>query len=204
MPTLIIDTSTETCLIALSSEDSILAFEAFPHGNQLSQTLLPAIESMVKKECGSPTNLSAIALGIGPGSYTGTRLGVAVAKALAFGLRIPLKPFASPLAFLPDQLGTFAFVMPTRAGHYFALCGTQTPDKIDMKNGSTVDLNTLLALTEAAEYLVTPSGSSPAAALAHLPCYLAAHNLPLLLRSLAHIQPGTSENIPLIYLHSPL
>lgn len=53
-----------------------------------SQNLLPAIEKLFKKAKINQTDLTAIKVKTGPGSYTGIRVGLAVANALAFALGI--------------------------------------------------------------------------------------------------------------------
>lgn len=126
MTCLILDTSTDQCLIALAKDGRIETQEIFYHENQLSSTLLPRIQAL----CPSLKILTEIAIGTGPGSYTGTRVGVAVAKSLAFGLGIPVKTFPSPLAFLPDQKGRFGVVLPTRSGQNYALVGEISEDKV--------------------------------------------------------------------------
>lgn len=55
-----------------------------------SQALLPAIVKILKKNKISFENLSGVNVAIGPGSFTGTRVGVAVANALGYALKIPI------------------------------------------------------------------------------------------------------------------
>ncbi|MFM8581284.1 MAG: tRNA (adenosine(37)-N6)-threonylcarbamoyltransferase complex dimerization subunit type 1 TsaB [Planctomycetaceae bacterium] len=59
-------------------------------GGRHGQTLLPEIERLLRDSGLTPTQLTAIAVGLGPGSYTGLRIGVVCAKSLAFALRCPL------------------------------------------------------------------------------------------------------------------
>lgn len=194
MPELIIDTSTELCLIALIQEGQILSENVFAHANQLSQNLLPSIQEMMKKSNFSLSALSSIALGIGPGSYTGTRVGAAVAKSLAFGLGIGVKPFYSPLAFLPGKKGSFAFVIPTKAGAYFLLKGDQP---------SLVSSEELEAEAGAVDYLVTSPSHAVPESLKSKPYFEAAPNLPLLVTRLDAVRPVSPESIELHYLHTP-
>lgn len=55
-----------------------------------SQALLPAIVKILKKNKISFKDLSAVNVATGPGSFTGTRVGVAVANAVGFALNIPV------------------------------------------------------------------------------------------------------------------
>ena len=80
---LAIDTSSAWCSVALSLGDQApeLRHEAVSAG--ASQLLLPWIESLLSEGNISLKNLDAIAVGIGPGAFTGVRLGVAAVQGLA-------------------------------------------------------------------------------------------------------------------------
>lgn len=89
---LAIDTSTHYLNIALHNGQQLLAEHTWYSANQHSVELSPAIESMLAKSGVTPHDLTAIAIAQGPGSFTGLRIGMAVAKALAQALNIPLIP----------------------------------------------------------------------------------------------------------------
>lgn len=55
-----------------------------------SQVLLPLIVKILKKQKAAFADISAVVVNTGPGSFTGTRIGVAVANALGFALNIPV------------------------------------------------------------------------------------------------------------------
>jgi tRNA threonylcarbamoyladenosine biosynthesis protein TsaB len=93
---LLIDTSQEKFIIGLFKNIQIISWNARVHDNHLSKVLIPSLQTLPLNE------LDYIAVGTGPGSFTGTRIGVAVAKSLSFALNIPLLDFSSPLAFIPD------------------------------------------------------------------------------------------------------
>lgn len=170
MNTLIIDTSTEWCLLALKKEGD-LTESIFRHNNRLSRDLLPSIHQLLAQSQLGPQDLDAIALGIGPGSYTGTRVGASVAKTLAFALSIPVHPFHSPIAFLPAQAGRFGFLLPTKAGTYFAL---------KEEGSQLLNASELRAWADTVDYLVLHPADMAPPELAHKPC-LAAHPNPSLL-----------------------
>ncbi len=129
---LILDTSTDLCLIGLSQDHTLLDSLVFPHEQNLAKTLLPSIQDLLFKNQLHLKEISKIAVGIGPGSYTGTRVAVTVAQTLSFGASLPLCSFCSPLAFLPPKLpqGPFAFIINSAQGHFFLLKGYQEEGRL--------------------------------------------------------------------------
>jgi tRNA threonylcarbamoyladenosine biosynthesis protein TsaB len=94
---LAIDTSSAWCSVALSVDDRLERTVARHEllGPSASQHLLPWITDLLKQEGITLRDLDAIAVGIGPGAFTGVRLAVAVAQGLAFATHLPLAPVAS-------------------------------------------------------------------------------------------------------------
>lgn len=110
MITLIIETSGPVAWIARCEGEKILDFTTLAGGHSLSARLHPALEQFVKK----PFN--AIAIGVGPGSYAGSRTAATIGKTLSYALDKPLIPFPSPLGFLPSRPGRFAYLADAKMG----------------------------------------------------------------------------------------
>jgi tRNA threonylcarbamoyladenosine biosynthesis protein TsaB len=94
---LAIDTSSAWCSVALST-DALAERLVERHellGPSASQHLLPWITDLLKQEGMVLRDLDAIAVGIGPGAFTGVRLGIAVVQGLAYASNLPLAPVAS-------------------------------------------------------------------------------------------------------------
>ena len=90
-----IDTSNSPLAIALMSGDTVLIEETTNLKINHSLTAMPAIEEMMKKAKVTPKELTHIAVAEGPGSYTGVRIGMTIAKTLAWSLKLPLHMVSS-------------------------------------------------------------------------------------------------------------
>jgi tRNA threonylcarbamoyladenosine biosynthesis protein TsaB len=92
---LAIDTSSAWCSVALSIGDKAPSFRHESTSTGASHFLLPWIDDLLSKANVSLSRLDAIAIGIGPGAFTGVRLGLAVVQGLAIGAQVPVIPVAS-------------------------------------------------------------------------------------------------------------
>ncbi len=95
MTSLILDTTGKEAFIGLAENGILLSKMILSEGRQLSKFLLPSIQSILQAR-----TLSFIAIGTGPGSFTGSRVGGMIAKTLSYSWNIPLIAFSS--TFLPD------------------------------------------------------------------------------------------------------
>jgi tRNA threonylcarbamoyladenosine biosynthesis protein TsaB len=85
-----LETSTKVCSVALSKNGGLFDFietssDQFIHG----EALTAMIDQLLKRNAIDVKSLLAISFSLGPGSYTGLRIGLATAKGLSFGLGIP-------------------------------------------------------------------------------------------------------------------
>lgn len=85
-----IDTSTDVCSVALTSEGTILEHREDYEGQNHAKVLSSFINDMLDYATPRGIKLDAVAVSMGPGSYTGLRIGLSEAKGLCFGSDIPL------------------------------------------------------------------------------------------------------------------
>ncbi|QOI97102.1 MAG: tRNA (adenosine(37)-N6)-threonylcarbamoyltransferase complex dimerization subunit type 1 TsaB [Flammeovirgaceae bacterium] len=85
-----IETSGERCSVAVHNDDVLLAsaYEAQPRAH--AAKLAPLLEQVLKNAGISASQLNAVAISAGPGSYTGLRIGTSTAKGICYTLGIPL------------------------------------------------------------------------------------------------------------------
>jgi tRNA threonylcarbamoyladenosine biosynthesis protein TsaB len=88
MNILVFDTSNETLVAGLALDDGRKASRAFP-GTRHSEILFPAIEECFASCGASASDIDLIACTLGPGSFTGLRIGLAAAKGLSLALGKP-------------------------------------------------------------------------------------------------------------------
>lgn len=118
------DTATMTATCAVSENGTLLG-EASLHGAKThSQKLLPMIDGLLRSLELAPTDLDAFAVSVGPGSFTGLRIGIVTAKGLAFATGKPLYgvPTLEALAFtVPFWKGVVCPLVDAR--NHQAFCG---------------------------------------------------------------------------------
>ncbi len=85
-----IDTATLVCSVALAREGSIVGEYSLNIKKTHSQRLMPLIAGLLNDADLNKEDISGIAVASGPGSFTGIRIGMATARALAQGLKVPL------------------------------------------------------------------------------------------------------------------
>ena len=122
MIVLAIETSGNSGSIALSAPDKVI-FEAKINNNLThSQTTMVMIEQALKISGLSIKDIGIIACSSGPGSFTGLRIGAAVAKGICFNTGLKIVPVSSleALAYNAISLGKIVPIMDARRGQVYA------------------------------------------------------------------------------------
>lgn len=83
------DTSAAHCAAALLSGDAVLAQRTEMMSRGQAERLMPLLQDLLAKANRSWSDLDALGVGVGPGNFTGIRIGVSAARGLALGLSIP-------------------------------------------------------------------------------------------------------------------
>lgn len=133
MKRLCIETATEWGVVALLEEDKLLFQAKIPKGLQNSKFLLPELEKGIRKIGWEFEELSYILCGVGPGSYTGIRIGASAAKALSFASKVPLIGISTLACFSPSKEGEFAIILDAKISGFYVLFGEKRGDFVDYK-----------------------------------------------------------------------
>ena len=124
MNLLALDTSTPRAAVALAAGPRLLV-DPGPAGDgpgRHGRNLLPGIAALLAEAGLVPRDLDAIAVGLGPGSYTGLRVGLTAAKTLAFALGrplIPLDSFAAIARNAPPEAASILVIADAQRGDVY-------------------------------------------------------------------------------------
>ena len=122
MPQLLaIDTSSAWCSVALSLSDQAPILRHEPVSTGASQLLLPWVDGLLRAANLQLSDLDAIAVDVGPGAFTGVRLGVAAVQGLATAASLPVLPVASLDAIAAQAVETAKFSKANPANFVVAI-----------------------------------------------------------------------------------
>lgn len=106
MTILAIDTSEQACSVALASGDTVIDSASEMIGRGHAERLLPLIEERLAEAGLSYADLTRVAVTTGPGTFTGLRIGLAVARGLALQADIPCVGLTGLMVLAAQALGT--------------------------------------------------------------------------------------------------
>ncbi|NYF26384.1 tRNA (adenosine(37)-N6)-threonylcarbamoyltransferase complex dimerization subunit type 1 TsaB [Sporosarcina sp. JAI121] len=118
-----LDTANTPISVAIVKDGELLVEETSAMPINHSLRAMPAIEELLTKAGLTPSNLDAIAVSEGPGSYTGARIGVTIAKTLAWTLGKPLVGVSTLKALAANALffnGLICPIVDARRGNVYA------------------------------------------------------------------------------------
>lgn len=142
-----IDTATSQVSVAVGGHEGVLASTQSLRGRQHAEVLTPAIEFTCKQARIELSEISVVAVDLGPGLFTGLRVGVAAAKAMAYALDVPMIGVSSlDLLAFPVRFTSRLIVaaVDARRGELFYAFYRQVPGGVqrlgDHRVGSPDDL----------------------------------------------------------------
>ncbi len=151
MITLAFDSTAKVATVAVASDEKIIASYTVDNGFTQSELLLPMAEDMLRSLALDLSKVGLLACSVGPGSFTGVRIGAALVKGLAFGKNIPCCEVSSLEALAYNLLGTcqgiVASVMDARRGQVYTAIFRLTEDGIErLTEDSALSLEELCSL----------------------------------------------------------
>lgn len=143
MKILCIDTSGKTCSCALCEDEEVVAERTLDEGLTHSETLMPVIDGLFEASKMSVRQIDLIAAVVGPGSFTGIRIGVCAAKGFAQTLNVPIAGIDALELLSQNAAGFDGLVVPmidARHGNVYTAM---------FENGSRASQDALLPFDEA-------------------------------------------------------
>ena len=160
MNILAVDSSAAVASVAILADDTVLGEYFLDNGNTHSETILPMTESLLSRLSMTVDDIDLFAVSIGPGSFTGLRIGVATIKGLAFGRNKPCAAISTieALAYnLREFSGILCPVMDARREQVFTALFRSDGKRIERltPDGAMdlTELNNLLATYKEPIYL---------------------------------------------------
>ena len=156
MITLSFDSTAKIATVAVTNSDKLLALYSIDNGLTQSELLMPMAESMLKSLKLDFTDIELLASSVGPGSFTGVRIGTALVKGIAFGKNIPCANVSTLEALaenLADFEGTIVPVMDARRSQLYCAIFNCTNGRLVRQ---TEDM--AISIAELAEMLKEKSG----------------------------------------------
>lgn len=180
---LAIDTSCAVSTVAVTADDKLLAEITLNLGNTHSETLLPTIADVLEKTSLTLDDISIFATTLGPGSFTGIRIGVSTIKGLAFGKGRVCRGVSS-LAALAEAAPSGALICPVlNARHdsvYTALFRREKNAMLRLRNDDILSLDELVAILAGYDEPIYIVGDHCEETKNALPCSVNAITLPRL------------------------
>ena len=125
---LVIDTATSQALVALGGADGQLAAARdWEVGYRHGETLLVTLQALLADEGVGLEDLTGIVVGTGPGAFTGLRVGLATAKALAHARRLPIVGVSTAEGLLAAGGQTSVLLLPAGPNDRIAVRTEQAP-----------------------------------------------------------------------------
>ena len=127
------DTATDVATSALVFDGEVLG-----ERSSRASTVLEDVDALLRQASAQTREIEALAVGIGPGSFTGVRIGLATARGLAFALGVPAAGVSTLDALAAGSPGALP-VVDARRGEVFVLKDEPTvldPGKLEVANGT--------------------------------------------------------------------
>lgn len=133
MYTLAFDSAAKIASVAVMADGKIIASYSIDNGLTQSELLLPMAEDMLKGLGLKFTDIGLFATSVGPGSFTGVRIGVSLVKGLAFGRDVPCVGVSTLDALAENLKGLSGIIVPcmdARRGQVYTAIYSSDGDKM--------------------------------------------------------------------------
>ena len=124
---LLLDSANKLLVVGLAEDGKVIDQTIYEAWQRQSEMMVPEIENIMKRNNIAKEDFDAIVVGIGPGSYTGIRIALTIAKTMAYALNIPMYATSS-LSLFKDEKEPTICVLNARSGRSYV--GVYEGDKV--------------------------------------------------------------------------
>lgn len=154
MITIYLDSSNTSLTVAIGDETKIIDTISYEAWQRQSETMVPELDKILKTHNLTRHDIKDIVVAIGPGSYTGVRISITIAKVLSFALNCPIYPVSS-LHVLKNRNNPSICVINARSGRSYV--GVYENEKVIVKDTIWKNDEVLTFINEHPEYTLCGS-----------------------------------------------
>jgi tRNA threonylcarbamoyladenosine biosynthesis protein TsaB len=163
-----LETATPLCSVALCDDNGVISLKESNESKSHAAMITVYIDELLKEHDMKVSDLEAVAVSKGPGSYTGLRIGVSVAKGLAFGAEIPLIGVETTLSmykgikvkYYEDNMDTlYCPMLDARRMEVYYAVYDNTGDKIKDISAEIITENTFKSFPESKKIIFFGDGA---------------------------------------------
>ena len=136
---LLLDSSNTSLSVGLGNNNQLIDFVSYECWQEQSEHMIPEIDSLLKKHDISRNDIESVVVSIGPGSYTGVRIALTIAKVMALALNIPIYPVSSLRVLKDNERPSICLINARSERSYFGVYeGSQIVEKDTIKTNDEV------------------------------------------------------------------
>ena len=154
MITIYLDSSNTSLTVAIGDETKIIDTISYEAWQRQSETMVPELDKILKTHNLTRHDIKDIVVAVGPGSYTGVRISITIAKVLSFALNCPIYPVSS-LHVLKNRNKPSICVINARSGRSYV--GVYENEKVIVKDTIWKNDEVLTFINEHPEYTLCGS-----------------------------------------------
>lgn len=118
---LLLDSSNTSLSVGLSKDNKLLDFISYECWQAQSEHMIPEIDTLLKKHHLDRNDICGVVVAIGPGSYTGVRIALTIAKVMALCLEIPVYPVSSLRILKNNEKPSICLINARSGRSYFGV-----------------------------------------------------------------------------------
>ena len=152
MATLLLDSSNTSLSVGFEKEGNLIGYSSFEAWQVQSEYMVPEIDKLMKELGLSRRDISGIVVSIGPGSYTGVRIALTIAKITALACSCPIYPVSSLRVLKSGSAPSICLINARSNRSYF---GVYEGEKVLVEDTIKTNDEVLKYIAEHPSYIVS-------------------------------------------------